>query len=148
MTRMKTSTLIGLLVVLTILAGLLLSLSNIAKQQRIIAIDSFEACKQAGFPIMESYPEQCMTPDGRTFVNDAQQIVASGCEVGGCSGQLCGEMGENLVSDCEYNAVYACYQQHSSCERQPDGKCGWTPNAALSACIDTADNSSPEIQTI
>lgn len=31
-------------------------------------IMSFEECKAAGYPIMESYPEQCKTPDGRTFV--------------------------------------------------------------------------------
>lgn len=30
-------------------------------------INSFEACALAGNPIMESYPEQCRTADGRTF---------------------------------------------------------------------------------
>jgi hypothetical protein len=34
------------------------------------AIDSFDSCVGAGFPIMESMPEQCMTPDGRIFVNE------------------------------------------------------------------------------
>lgn len=31
-------------------------------------ISSFEECAEAGFPVMESYPEQCKTPDGRNFV--------------------------------------------------------------------------------
>ena len=30
-------------------------------------IDSFEECAAAGYPIAESYPEQCFTPDGRSF---------------------------------------------------------------------------------
>lgn len=30
-------------------------------------IDSFEDCANAGYPIAESYPEQCFTPDGRGF---------------------------------------------------------------------------------
>ena len=30
-------------------------------------IDSFEDCARAGYPIAESYPEQCFTPDGRGF---------------------------------------------------------------------------------
>lgn len=30
-------------------------------------IDSFEECAAAGYPIAESYPEQCFTPDGRGF---------------------------------------------------------------------------------
>ena len=30
-------------------------------------IDNFEECAAAGYPIAESYPEQCFTPDGRSF---------------------------------------------------------------------------------
>jgi len=30
-------------------------------------ISNFEDCVNAGYPIMESYPRQCKTPDGRTF---------------------------------------------------------------------------------
>lgn len=30
-------------------------------------INSFEECAQAGYPILESYPEQCRTPDGKSF---------------------------------------------------------------------------------
>jgi hypothetical protein len=30
-------------------------------------INSFDECARAGYPIMESYPEQCRTPDGRNF---------------------------------------------------------------------------------
>lgn len=32
-------------------------------------INSFRDCADAGFPIMESYPEQCRTDDGLLFVN-------------------------------------------------------------------------------
>jgi len=35
-------------------------------------IEDFEDCVEAGNPIMESYPEQCMTADGTVFVNDEQ----------------------------------------------------------------------------
>ena len=62
---------LGMAVVLALIAGLLLSLSNIAKRQRMYAISTYLECKQAGYPIMESYPEQCSTSDGRTFTNDA-----------------------------------------------------------------------------
>ncbi|MFQ5476043.1 MAG: ABC transporter substrate-binding protein [Nitrosopumilus sp.] len=33
-------------------------------------IDDFEDCVEAGYPVMESFPEQCMTDDGTVFVND------------------------------------------------------------------------------
>jgi hypothetical protein len=31
---------------------------------------SFEACIEAGYPVMESYPRQCKTPDGRTYAEE------------------------------------------------------------------------------
>ncbi|MFA7309899.1 MAG: hypothetical protein WC050_03250 [Candidatus Paceibacterota bacterium] len=140
----KTTTLLALLIVLVIVAGLLLSLSNIAKQQRLLSVGSFSDCALAGYPIMESFPEQCRTPDGRTFVNEKQQappeatstgITANGCAVGGCSAQLCGEAGDEMMSTCEYRPEYGCYQKHSSCERQANGRCGWTPTPALAQCL-------------
>jgi hypothetical protein len=33
-------------------------------------IDSFDECVGAGYPVMESYPRQCRTPAGRTFVEE------------------------------------------------------------------------------
>ena len=38
-------------------------------QGRSAEINSFTTCKVAGYPIMESYPERCRTPEGLTFVN-------------------------------------------------------------------------------
>lgn len=40
-------------------------------KQAVQNISSFEECVAAGYPVMESYPEQCKTPDGRTFTNSA-----------------------------------------------------------------------------
>lgn len=37
------------------------------------AITSFETCATAGYPIMESYPRQCRTPDGRTYAEEISQ---------------------------------------------------------------------------
>ena len=34
------------------------------------AINSFEDCAKAGYSILESYPAQCKTPDGRIFSQD------------------------------------------------------------------------------
>ncbi len=41
-------------------------------KQAVAKISSFEECKNAGYPVMESYPEQCKTPDGRNFINTQQ----------------------------------------------------------------------------
>lgn len=34
---------------------------------------SFQDCVNAGYIVMESYPRQCKTPDGRTFAEEIQQ---------------------------------------------------------------------------
>lgn len=35
-----------------------------------IVVGSFDECARAGYTIMESYPRQCRTPDGKTFVEN------------------------------------------------------------------------------
>lgn len=42
-------------------------------------ITNFEECVQAGYPILETYPEQCRTPDGRSFT---RIISSNGTEFG------------------------------------------------------------------
>ncbi|OIO40758.1 hypothetical protein CO154_02305 [Candidatus Pacearchaeota archaeon CG_4_9_14_3_um_filter_31_7] len=37
------------------------------KGEQRYQVTNFETCKDAGYPIMESYPQQCATPSGRTF---------------------------------------------------------------------------------
>lgn len=106
-------------------------------------IVNFEECAAAGYPIMESYPEQCRTPDGRLFVRDVppimppkEGIVFNGCAVAGCSSQLCvsAEEASTIMTTCEFRAEYACYQE-ASCEPQADGKCGWTNTPTLTQCL-------------
>ena len=38
------------------------------KPKRSVKVTNFEQCQSAGFPVLESYPRQCTTPDGRLFV--------------------------------------------------------------------------------
>lgn len=108
-------------------------------------ITNFDECVAAGNPVMESYPEQCRTADGRLFVNTNQSetfpaqgegMIFNGCAVAGCSQQLCVSADEaaNTVTTCEYRAEYACYRE-ASCEPQSNGKCGWTETAELKQCL-------------
>lgn len=54
------------------------------------------------------------------------------CKPTGCSGQICSD--QDMVSTCEYKEEYACYK-NATCERQADGKCGWTETVDLKACL-------------
>lgn len=44
--------------------------SNKTANVDVAKITNFEQCAEAGFAVMESYPEQCRTSDGRIFVNE------------------------------------------------------------------------------
>lgn len=39
------------------------------------AVNNFEECVSAGYPVLESYPRQCKTPDGRTFAEDIGNVL-------------------------------------------------------------------------
>ncbi len=41
-------------------------------QRETKSITSFEECAAAGNPVMESYPEVCLTKDGKRFVRDIE----------------------------------------------------------------------------
>ena len=53
---------------------------NYREAAKLAAIRTFDDCKNAGYPVMESFPERCMTPDGRSFTADAspQEIYITG----------------------------------------------------------------------
>lgn len=68
----------------------------------------------------------------------------NGCAPAGCSGELCVEADKanDIVSTCVYKEEYGCYKNvGNSCERQKDGKCGWTESTALTLCINKAHSS-------
>lgn len=70
-------------------------------------------------------------------------VEGGGCAPGGCSGQVCTDVEEDsgLVTTCEYRQEYACYKQHSVCERNTDDQCGWRPSQELQDCITAARES-------
>ena len=39
-----------------------------------------------------------------------------------------------MITTCEYKSEYACYEK-ARCEKQADGKCGWTKSPDFDACI-------------
>lgn len=56
-----------------ILVGLFFALNSYIYNEKQVdpsTILSFEACVEAGYPVMESYPRQCRTPDGRLYVEE------------------------------------------------------------------------------
>ena len=141
--------------VVLIAAALIYGFTRPANDQQ--SITSFEECAAAGYPIMESYPRQCRTPEMVNFVEDISPVsstttsptlpapqasstspstgvVRGDCVLSGCSSQLCVNPGKEMVTTCEFRAEYACYTS-ARCERQSSGVCGWTPTAQLRACL-------------
>ncbi|MDO8571583.1 MAG: GerMN domain-containing protein [bacterium] len=60
------------LLLLTIIVGAfyVAVVSQKSLKNTVPLVLSFNECAAAGYPIAESYPRQCRTPDGRTFVED------------------------------------------------------------------------------
>jgi len=139
---------------LLILASLAIAIglaANQARQQDAEGITTFEGCAKAGYPILESYPRQCSTPDGRSFteiipptepVNQTGPNPAPGegfcgrstkgacstdadCGTGGCSGQVCQSRDEEpIITTCEYRDCYNARQYGIQCKCVNQG-CQW-----------------------
>lgn len=72
--------------------------------------------------------------DKQYINNVTKQIPQKPCYSAGCSGQLCvDESGKDIVTTCEYKEEYKCYKL-TRCERQKDGKCGWTKTKKFNKC--------------
>lgn len=63
---------------LTVIAGLVIVVGGgyfayqrfVEKKAALPPVNGFEDCVKAGYPVAESYPRQCHSPDGRNFVED------------------------------------------------------------------------------
>jgi hypothetical protein len=75
--------------------------------------------------------------DGLPFGSEERQATG-GCEIVGCSSEMCADPKEGLGGTCEWRDSYACFDS-ATCERQSDGKCGWTQTEALQACLSDAE---------
>lgn len=73
MTTGTSRALLGGIILIVLALGVLLYM----KGGTVQTITSFEECKAAGYPIMESFPEQCRTPDGKLFVNTVATTTPS-----------------------------------------------------------------------
>lgn len=75
------------------------------------SITNFDQCKNAGYPVMESFPEQCRTPQGKVFIADVKTSQQ------GCQNDIsCGQAkwcDQGVCKSIEY--TYDC-QQDSDCQ--------------------------------
>lgn len=81
-------------------------------------------------------------PAGRMQMLKASQFYLRGggggnvsekpCMKTGCSGQVCSD--EEVITTCEFRPEYECLQK-AACERQKNGKCGFTQTPELLACL-------------
>jgi eight-cysteine-cluster-containing protein len=65
----------------------------------------------------------------------APAVSSVECAPAGCSGQVCAEVGAEVMTTCEFRPEYACYRA-AVCERQASGECGWTVTPELLACLE------------
>jgi hypothetical protein len=59
--------------ILIILALILIGPKLVFKKP--IPVNSFDECVGAGYPVQESYPEQCRVPEGETFIEDIGNVL-------------------------------------------------------------------------
>jgi hypothetical protein len=95
-----------------------------ASQKEVVVVSNFAECAAAGYPVMESMPEKCSIPSGKTFVNSvAEETPAKSEEV--ASTPKCAN-DETLFSSKNFGAAF-CYPSE------------WGKASVMEAKVDTAD---------
>ncbi len=57
-------------IIVLVIAGGVYVYRQYSKYVQVSKINSFDDCAAAGFSVMESYPAQCRTPDGKSFTQN------------------------------------------------------------------------------
>ncbi len=136
-----------------ILAIILIS-SIYSQRQKCVSVSCVCVDKDTAMLIKPNCPNEklntCLEKVRCSWLNGKCQYNKSGerrcerqnalppCVRGGCSNELCTEQTPSKVSDaisiCLYDPKFECYN-HSECERQANGQCGWTENESLNDCL-------------
>ena len=59
---------VALVLAIALFLAFFLTFGNKTPGQAVVSVTNFEECKSAGYPVMETSPEQCRTPEGALFV--------------------------------------------------------------------------------
>ncbi len=139
-------TILGILIITLLVLGLYPIINN-----KKITVSNFEECTLLPDSVIEeSYPAVCITNSGEKYtqtiengslsplpVTPITRTAKDGCVITGCSSQVCAE--EDIVTTCEFKEEYGCYDL-AICEKQSDGKCGWTETNEFLSCLNDANN--------
>lgn len=98
----KRTVIIIVALALAALAGVVTWLNPFQPRQdgSVAGISSFDGCVQAGYPVMESFPRQCKTPDGRIFVEQINGKDESGIRGMVLLGPTCPVIRDPPEEDC------------------------------------------------
>lgn len=90
-------------------------------------------------PITEEPNDPALEADEvKDTITDNGVFVGEGCQVTGCSSTVCANAGEDIMTTCEWQEEYACYQQSGTqCMQDAEGQCGWVMSEELQMCLDT-----------
>jgi hypothetical protein len=64
-------TIIAIFIVLLAVAAAIYYIPG--NEESSVEVNNFAACLDAGYPVMESFPRQCQSPDGRTFTEETKE---------------------------------------------------------------------------
>ena len=111
------------------------------KMDKLLREVTNEACIQSGKCEREEgqkINESCTTKGGCSLPAKIEplELEIIECATGGCSGQLCLsiEKVNEIFTTCEYKEEYSCLH-YTKCEKQNNGKCGWTKTTKHTECL-------------
>jgi hypothetical protein len=62
-------------------------------------VNSFDSCQKAGYPILDSYPEQCQLPNGKSFTKQIDEPIVCTMDAKMC---LDGSYVGRIAPNCDF----------------------------------------------
>lgn len=145
MTKLGKSMTLLIIIILIGIGFFVFKFSKESVEEPVVsAITNFEECAKAGYSILESYPEQCRTPDGRNFVRVIEEPTPTIDDIGIPSAEFDSTISFKLNDSRAFpDGLVVSLKEINDSRCKPDVECIWAGELVGTFVLNGSTSTSP-----